>query len=115
MFCNSKTSTCSRKDALLSITLYFYGDQKLTMDAKDISNKNRKVIPTAIISANADLYKKLQNVSEENSELEARIILLYKLGFSFSEIRILLEINEKTIVETLDKAMTESNFINLKY
>jgi hypothetical protein len=72
------------------------------MKRKDISVKNKEAILNSIISANAGLLIQLKTEHNYLSAFEINVVLLWKLDFSFDEIRIILGSDIKRIEEILE-------------
>jgi hypothetical protein len=72
------------------------------MVTSDISKENTKVILRSIISNNKNLYKKIQENFSELTTKQVCTILLLKLGYTFHEIIIILDVTHKSIAEVYE-------------
>jgi hypothetical protein len=68
----------------------------------NISKENTEVILKSIISDNKSLYKKIQEIFSELNTKQACAILLLKLGYTFHEIILILDVSDKNITEAYE-------------
>jgi hypothetical protein len=72
------------------------------MVKSDILKENTEVILKSIISNSKNLYKKIQKNLPELATKQVCTILLLKLGYTFHEIIIILEVTNKDITKAYE-------------
>ena len=69
------------------------------MKISEISRRNTKVILKSILHDNNEMYKLLKQQFPCSNETEINVILLLKLEYSFTEVRIIIGLSEENIAE----------------
>lgn len=77
------------------------------MQQNNITKENQEVILKIIISKNESLYSLIKKEFTDLEIIQVNTILLLKLGYTYNEVSILLEVSEMSI-EELDKLIINS-------
>lgn len=69
------------------------------MENNNHVKENKKMIVKSLVSSNIEVYKVIRERFSQLSELQTYTTLFLKLGYTKTEVRLLLEIQDDKIIE----------------